>query len=209
MWYVILFLDSNVAVTVVLCFSSFPPPRYPLHTQPPELPTANHSTAVTNRHHQPQPTAATKPQQDTYFTMLTQFKMLEQQTTIHAAAVEAADKGQLTLLGGRLAATLAAAVKSVFVPDVADQHVEQARTVLVSWFGSWSWLAATKDKRVWRLTHKSAHIHTHNCTALNKHNKPLSLSLCTHTHIHPPTTNAGAPGCADRCPHSPRQQRGS
>jgi len=69
--------------------------------------------------------------QDTYFTMLTQLRMVEQQTTVQAAAVAAADHGQLTLLGGKLAATLAAAVKAVFVPDVTDQHVEQAKTVLV------------------------------------------------------------------------------
>jgi hypothetical protein len=71
-------------------------------------------------------------QQDTYYMMMSQLKQVEQQMTAHEAALQAADRGQLTLLGGRLAATLAAAVKAVFVPDVSSQHVEQARTVLVS-----------------------------------------------------------------------------
>lgn len=64
--------------------------------------------------------------------MMSHLKMVEQQMTVREAAVQAADRGEHTLLGGRLAATLAAAVKAVFVPDVADSHVEQARTVLVS-----------------------------------------------------------------------------
>jgi hypothetical protein len=72
--------------------------------------------------------------QDTYYTMMSHLKMVEQQITVREAAVQAADRGEHTLLGGRLAATLAAAVKAVFVPDVADSHVEQARTVLVSVF---------------------------------------------------------------------------
>lgn len=64
--------------------------------------------------------------------MLAELKQVEQQTTVQAAALAAADTGEHTLLGGRLAATLAAAVKAVFVPDVTSQHVEQARTLLVS-----------------------------------------------------------------------------
>jgi tRNA C32,U32 (ribose-2'-O)-methylase TrmJ len=70
--------------------------------------------------------------QDTYYTILTQLRLVEQQMTLHDAAIQAADTGEHTLLGGRLAATLASAVKAVFVPDVSSQHVEQARTLLVS-----------------------------------------------------------------------------
>jgi hypothetical protein len=38
----------------------------------------------------------------------------------------------VTLLAGRLAAVLAAGTKATFVPDLASQHIEQAKTVLVS-----------------------------------------------------------------------------
>lgn len=60
-----------------------------------------------------------------------QLKHVEQQTTVQAAAVEAADRGQFNLLAGRLASTLASAVKAVFVPDISSQHIELAKTLLV------------------------------------------------------------------------------
>lgn len=44
----------------------------------------------------------------------------------------AAEHGLHTLLAGRLAAVLAAGVKAAFIPDMSSQHLEQAKTVLVS-----------------------------------------------------------------------------
>jgi hypothetical protein len=46
-------------------------------------------------------------------------------------ARQTAEHGVVTLLAGRLAAVLAAGTKATFVPDLASQHIEQAKTVLV------------------------------------------------------------------------------
>jgi hypothetical protein len=47
--------------------------------------------------------------------------------------------GADALPAGLLAAVLAAGTKATFVPDLASQHIEQAKTVLVrgSWMDTW------------------------------------------------------------------------
>jgi hypothetical protein len=49
-----------------------------------------------------------------------------------SAALAAAEAGQFNLLAGKLAATITSAVKAAFIPDMASQHIEVAKTVLVS-----------------------------------------------------------------------------
>jgi hypothetical protein len=69
--------------------------------------------------------------QDTYQQLLDQLKAVPNQQTVREYARQTAEHGQVTLLAGRLAAVLAAGTKAAFVPDMASQHIEQAKTVLV------------------------------------------------------------------------------
>lgn len=69
--------------------------------------------------------------QNTYAELLTQLKQVEQQMTVQEAAVQAADRGQFNLLSGRLASTITSAAKAAFIPDMASQHIETAKTLLV------------------------------------------------------------------------------
>lgn len=68
--------------------------------------------------------------QDTYQQLLDQLKAVPNQQTVREFARQAAEHGLVTLLAGRLAALLAAGTKAAFVPDMASQHIEQAKTVL-------------------------------------------------------------------------------
>lgn len=68
---------------------------------------------------------------DTYQQLLDQLKAVPNQQTVREFARQAAEHGLVTLLAGRLAALLAAGTKAAFVPDMASQHIEQAKTVLV------------------------------------------------------------------------------
>ncbi|KAF8055392.1 hypothetical protein HT031_006759 [Scenedesmus sp. PABB004] len=67
----------------------------------------------------------------TYEELQQQLRDAPHQQTVREAAGAAADRGAVTLLAGRLAAVLAAGVKAAFIPDMASQHLEQAKTVLV------------------------------------------------------------------------------
>jgi hypothetical protein len=69
--------------------------------------------------------------QDTYQQLLDQLKAVPNQQTVREFARQTAEHGVVTLLAGRLAAVLAAGTKATFVPDLASQHIEQAKTVLV------------------------------------------------------------------------------
>lgn len=69
--------------------------------------------------------------QDTYQELLDQLKSIPNQMTAREFAQQTAEHGLVTMLAGRLAAVLAAGVKAAFIPDIASQHIEQAKTVLV------------------------------------------------------------------------------
>lgn len=63
---------------------------------------------------------------------MSQLQNTEHQQTVREFAQETAQHGLVTLMAGRLAAVLTAGVKAAFIPDMATQHIEQAKTVLVS-----------------------------------------------------------------------------
>eukprot|EP00879_Flechtneria_rotunda_P030256 GHRR01032864.1.p1 GENE.GHRR01032864.1~~GHRR01032864.1.p1 ORF type:complete len:252 (+),score=57.93 GHRR01032864.1:312-1067(+) len=69
--------------------------------------------------------------QDTYEQLMKQLQDLPNQMTVREYGRNMAQAGAITLMTGRLAAVLAEGVKAAFIPDVASQHLEQAKTLLV------------------------------------------------------------------------------
>lgn len=82
--------------------------------------------------------------QDTYAELLVQLQEAPHQMTAAEYAAAAARHGLVSLLAGRLAALLAAGVKAAFIPDMASQHIEQAKTVLVRLLHA-KWLSCHTD----------------------------------------------------------------
>jgi hypothetical protein len=53
------------------------------------------------------------------------------QVTVQEHAVMVANHGQQSMFAGALAGTIMSGVRHTFIPDVATQHLEYAKTILV------------------------------------------------------------------------------
>ena len=53
------------------------------------------------------------------------------QMTVQEHAIMVANHGQQSMFAGALAGTIMSAVRHTFIPDMATQHLEYAKTILV------------------------------------------------------------------------------